>query len=63
MIRHFEEVHAFFEARFRTGIDPARKPRVLLFRNPRDYERHPDARGLARKIGIGLARMPAAELP
>jgi monofunctional biosynthetic peptidoglycan transglycosylase len=31
--------------------------------NPRFYERHPDARGLARKIGIVLARMPAAELP
>ncbi len=31
--------------------------------NPRYYERHPDARGLARKIGIVLARMPAAELP
>jgi tetratricopeptide (TPR) repeat protein len=39
VIRHFEEVHAFFEARFKTGIDPTRKPRVLLFRNPRDYER------------------------
>ena len=31
--------------------------------NPRYYERHPDARGLARKITIVLARMPAAELP
>jgi len=31
--------------------------------NPRFYERHPDARGLARKTGIILARMPAAELP
>jgi monofunctional glycosyltransferase len=31
--------------------------------NPRYYERHPDARGLARKIGIVLARMPASELP
>jgi monofunctional glycosyltransferase len=31
--------------------------------NPRYYERHPDARGLSRKIGIVLARMPAAELP
>ena len=31
--------------------------------NPRYYERHPEARGLARKIPIILARMPAAELP
>jgi monofunctional biosynthetic peptidoglycan transglycosylase len=31
--------------------------------NPRYYERHPGARGLARKIPIILARMPAAELP
>ena len=31
--------------------------------NPRYYERHPEARGLSRKIGIVLARMPAAELP
>jgi len=31
--------------------------------NPRYYERHPDARGLARKISIINSRMPAAELP
>jgi monofunctional glycosyltransferase len=31
--------------------------------NPRYYERHPDARGLARKVAIILARMPSAELP
>ena len=31
--------------------------------NPRYYERHPNARGLARKIGIIAARMPAAETP
>jgi monofunctional biosynthetic peptidoglycan transglycosylase len=31
--------------------------------NPRYYERHPDARGLARKIAIVLARMPSADLP
>ena len=31
--------------------------------NPRYYERHPEARGLSRKIPIILARMPAAELP
>lgn len=31
--------------------------------NPRYYESHAGARGLARKIGIILGRMPAAELP
>jgi monofunctional biosynthetic peptidoglycan transglycosylase len=31
--------------------------------NPRFYERNQGAPGLARKIGIILARMPAAELP
>jgi len=31
--------------------------------NPRFYEHNPDAPGLRRKIGIILARMPAAELP
>ena len=31
--------------------------------NPRYYERHPDARGLERKIPIIMARMPSAELP
>lgn len=31
--------------------------------NPRHYERNPGSRGLARKIPIILARMPAAELP
>ena len=31
--------------------------------NPRLYERHPDAPGLRRKIGIILARMPSAEVP
>lgn len=31
--------------------------------NPRYYEKHPGARGLARKIPIILERMPAAELP
>jgi monofunctional biosynthetic peptidoglycan transglycosylase len=31
--------------------------------NPRHYERNPDSRGLARKIPIILARMPAAEYP
>lgn len=31
--------------------------------NPRFYERNPGAPGLARKIGIIVARMPAAEIP
>jgi monofunctional biosynthetic peptidoglycan transglycosylase len=31
--------------------------------NPRYYEKHPGARGLARKIPIILARMPSAGLP
>jgi monofunctional biosynthetic peptidoglycan transglycosylase len=31
--------------------------------NPRYYERHPGAPGLARKTRIVLARMPAAEIP
>jgi monofunctional glycosyltransferase len=31
--------------------------------NPRHYERNPGSRGLARKIPIILARMPATELP
>ena len=31
--------------------------------NPRFYERNPGAPGLARKVGIILARMPAAEIP
>ncbi|HEY2967794.1 MAG TPA: monofunctional biosynthetic peptidoglycan transglycosylase [Casimicrobiaceae bacterium] len=31
--------------------------------NPRYYEKHLEARGLARKTAIILARMPAAELP
>jgi monofunctional biosynthetic peptidoglycan transglycosylase len=31
--------------------------------NPRFYERHQGAPGLARKIGIILARMPSADLP
>jgi len=31
--------------------------------NPRFYERNPDAKGLNRKIGIIVARMPSAEVP
>ena len=31
--------------------------------NPRFYERHPEAPGLRRKIGIIVARMPSAEVP
>jgi len=31
--------------------------------NPRYYERNPQAKGLAKKIPIILARMPGADLP
>jgi monofunctional glycosyltransferase len=31
--------------------------------NPRFYERNQGAPGLARKVGIILERMPAAEVP
>jgi monofunctional biosynthetic peptidoglycan transglycosylase len=31
--------------------------------NPRFYERNPNARGLARKTSIILARMPSSDLP
>ncbi len=47
-----------------SALDAAQAARLAAMApNPRYYERHPDARGLARKIGIVLARMPAAELP
>jgi len=46
------------------ALDAAQAARLAAMApNPRYYERHPDARGLARKIGIVLARMPSAELP
>jgi monofunctional biosynthetic peptidoglycan transglycosylase len=46
------------------AVDAAQAARLAAMApNPRYYERHPDARGLSRKIGIVLARMPAAELP
>jgi monofunctional biosynthetic peptidoglycan transglycosylase len=52
---------------FGTGaaaLDAAQAARLAAMApNPRYYERHPDARGLARKIAIVLARMPSAELP
>jgi tetratricopeptide (TPR) repeat protein len=37
---HFEQVHRFFFQRFQTGIDPTRKPRVLVFRNQKEYEEY-----------------------
>ena len=37
VIRHFEQVHSFFLQRFGAGIDPARKARVILFRNEREF--------------------------
>jgi monofunctional glycosyltransferase len=46
------------------ALDAAQAARLAAMApNPRYYERHPYARGLSRKIGIVLARMPAAELP
>lgn len=45
-------------------LDPEQAARLAAMApNPRYYERHPDARGLARKIPIIMARMPASELP
>src|SRR5574340_146834 len=45
-------------------LDAAEAARLAAMApNPRYYERHPDAPGLRRKIGIILARMPAADLP
>jgi monofunctional glycosyltransferase len=47
-----------------SALDAAQAARLAAMApNPRYYERHPDARGLSRKIGIVLSRMPAAELP
>jgi monofunctional biosynthetic peptidoglycan transglycosylase len=45
-------------------LGPAQAARLAAMApNPRFYERNQDAPGLNRKIGIILARMPAAELP
>lgn len=45
-------------------LDAAEAARLAAMApNPRYYERHPEAPGLLRKIGIILARMPAADLP
>ncbi len=45
-------------------LDAAQSARLAAMApNPRYYERHPGAPGLNRKIGIILARMPAADLP
>jgi monofunctional biosynthetic peptidoglycan transglycosylase len=55
--RHYFGVTAF-------ALDAAQAARLAAMApNPRYYERHPDAPGLARKIVIVRARMPAAELP
>lgn len=37
---HFERVHGFFLERFKTGIDPRHKARVILFRNEKEYDRY-----------------------
>ncbi len=55
--RHYFSVGA-------SALDAVQAARLAAMApNPRYYERHPDARGLSRKISIVLARMPAAELP
>src|SRR5207247_1302337 len=55
--RHYFSVSA-------SSLDAVQAARLAAMApNPRYYERHPDARGLSRKIGIVLARMPSAELP
>lgn len=36
---------------------------AAMIPNPRHYDRNPDARGLARRTDIILARMPQAEVP
>ena len=47
-----------------TQLSPEQAARLAAMApNPRFYERNPGAPGLNRKIGIILARMPAAELP
>jgi Flp pilus assembly protein TadD len=38
VVRHFEQVHSFFEQRFQHGIDLRRKAQVLLFRGEKEYE-------------------------
>ena len=46
------------------ALSPAQGARLAAMApNPRFYERNPGAPGLNRKIGIIIARMPAAELP
>ena len=46
------------------SLSPAQGARLAAMApNPRFYERNPGAPGLSRKIGIIVARMPAAELP
>ena len=55
--RHYFSVSA-------SSLDAVQAARLAAMApNPRYYERHPDARGLSRKISIVLARMPSAELP
>ena len=38
LIKHFEQVHSFFQQRFGTGIETTRKARVILFRSDKEYE-------------------------
>jgi len=54
--------HYFGESASRLSAEQAARLAAMA-PNPRFYEHHQGARGLDRKIGIILARMPAADLP
>ena len=54
--------HYFGESASRLSPEQAARLAAMA-PNPRFYEHHQGARGLDRKIGIILARMPAADLP
>lgn len=38
LVKQFEQVQSFFEQRFKKGIDPTRRARVILFRSEKEYE-------------------------
>lgn len=54
--------HYFHSSAGNLGAEQAAKLAAMV-PNPRYYDAHPNARGLARKTGIILARMNAAEVP
>src|SRR5215204_2501484 len=37
LVKHFEQVHSFFVARFKMTSDATRKARVILFRSEKEY--------------------------